>query len=71
MTPVGDAPVIDEVNLDVDHNDAPLHDGAIYDVIGEATPPGLLRQMLNVEWNFTSTEEPTFPGQKRRSPNRR
>jgi hypothetical protein len=31
MTPVGDAPVIDEVNLDVDHNDAPLHDGAIYD----------------------------------------
>jgi hypothetical protein len=31
MTPVGDAPVIDEVNLDADHNDAPLHDGAIYD----------------------------------------
>jgi hypothetical protein len=52
-------PEVDEENLDVDHDDAPLRVRAINDLIGDAEPPGLAHRMLNVELNFTFAEEPT------------
>jgi hypothetical protein len=59
-SPAGEhEPEVDEENLDVDHDDAPLRIRAIDDLIRDAEPPGLARRVLNAELNFTSAEEPT------------
>jgi hypothetical protein len=56
--PAAPAAEIDDEDLGVDHDDAPLRLRPIDDVIGDATPPGLTRRVFNVELNFTSADEP-------------
>jgi hypothetical protein len=51
--------VVDEKNLDVDHDNAPLQFCAIDELIGNMVPPGLMCHILNAELIFTLVEEPT------------
>jgi hypothetical protein len=49
----------EELDLDADHDDAPLQLCSINEVVGEGTAPGLARRLLDGELNFMSAEEPT------------
>jgi hypothetical protein len=55
-----DGAEFEELDLDMDHDDAPLQLRSINEVVGEGSPPGLARRVLNNELNFTSIEEPTM-----------
>jgi hypothetical protein len=48
-----------EIDLDANHDNAPLRFPSINEVIGEGAPPSLSRRVLHSELNFTSVEELT------------
>jgi len=52
-------PLNDELDLDVNHDDAPLRFRTIDAVIGTSPPPGLVPRVLDNELHFTSVEEPS------------
>ena len=60
-------PPDDELDLDDDHDDAPLRFRAIDNIIGaRTTPPGVATRNLDAELHFTSAEEPaTFAAAER------
>jgi hypothetical protein len=47
-----------EDGLNANHDDMPLRLHPLNDILGDIAPPDLMHQVLDVELNFTSAEEP-------------